>query len=77
MRADRAEHELVAIRAGLSDTLRTGHSTSTSDVLYDDLLADHLTHTSCDHAAEHVCWASCCERNDHCHWPRREVLCTC
>src|SRR5690242_7059383 len=77
MRADGAEHELIAIRRGLGDTLRTGHPTGTADVLYDDLLTKHLTHMSRDDAAKHVCGASCGERNDHCHWPRRKVLCAC
>ena len=74
VRADRAEHEGVAVGRRVGDALRAGHAAGAADVLDDHLLAEDFAHALRDDAAEHVGRAAGRERNDHRHRPGRIVL---
>ena len=65
MRADRAEHDLVAVGRRGRDALRAGHAACAADVLDHDLLAQDLAHARRHDTAEHVGRAAGRERNDH------------
>ena len=65
MRADGAEHKIVAIRGRIGDALGAGHATRATDVLDHHLLPEDLTHALRHDAAEHVGRAAGRERNHH------------
>ena len=75
MGADRAEHELVAVRRRLGDARAAVHAAGAAGILDHDLRAEHLRETVREDAADHVGAGAGAERHDHGDGPRRPGLC--
>jgi hypothetical protein len=66
--------ERIAVGLGVGHTFRAIHTASAANILNNDCLPQNVSHTLGNEATDQVGWAPCGERDNHGHWPTREIL---
>jgi hypothetical protein len=74
MRADIAQHELIAVGPGSSDAGSARHSSGAADVFNDNLLAEDFGERWREDSSQHVDSAPGAKWDHHSDWPIGPVL---